>query len=46
MTVVTQFQQTLAGLKSAQASFEGFSIETENEKENKCINKPHNKPNN
>ena len=31
MTVVTQVQQTLAGLKSAQASFEGFSLETENQ---------------
>lgn len=31
MTVVTQVQQTLAGLKSAQVSFEGFSLETENQ---------------
>ena len=31
MTVVNQVQQTLAGLKSAQASFEGFALETENQ---------------
>ena len=31
MTVVNQVRQTLAGLKSAQASFEGFALETENE---------------
>jgi 16S rRNA C1402 (ribose-2'-O) methylase RsmI len=31
MTVVNQVQQTLAGLKSAQASFEGFALETDNQ---------------
>jgi uncharacterized protein YpmS len=31
MTVATQVQQTLAGLKSAQASFETFALQTENE---------------
>lgn len=30
MTVITQVQQTLAGLKSAQASFETFALQTEN----------------
>jgi hypothetical protein len=30
MTVASQVNQTLAGLKSAQASFEGFSLQTEN----------------
>jgi len=30
MTVGTQVQQTVAGLKSAQASFEGFALQTEN----------------
>ncbi|ASS91047.1 MAG: DUF1657 domain-containing protein [Bacillaceae bacterium] len=30
MTVSTQVQQTLAGLKSAQASFETFALQTEN----------------
>jgi hypothetical protein len=30
MTVVTQVNQTLAGLKSAQASFETFALQTEN----------------
>lgn len=30
MTVVTQVKQTLAGLKSAQASFETFALQTEN----------------
>jgi len=32
MTVVTQVNQTLAGLKSAQASFETFALQTENKK--------------
>lgn len=32
MTVATQVNQTLAGLKSAQASLEGFSLQTENKK--------------
>ena len=31
MTVVTQVKQTLAGLKSAQASFETFALGTENQ---------------
>lgn len=31
MTVATQVQQTLAGLKSAQASFETFALQTENQ---------------
>ncbi|MFD1735563.1 DUF1657 domain-containing protein [Bacillus salitolerans] len=31
MTVATQVKQTLAGLKSAQASFETFALQTENE---------------
>lgn len=31
MTVATQLRQTLAGLKSAQASLEGFALQTENE---------------
>lgn len=30
MTVSTQVQQTLTGLKSAQASFETFALQTEN----------------
>lgn len=30
MTVVTQVNQTLAGLKSAQASFETFALATDN----------------
>jgi hypothetical protein len=30
LTVSTQVQQTLAGLKSAQASFETFALQTEN----------------
>lgn len=30
MTVATQVTQTLAGLKSAQASFETFALQTEN----------------
>ncbi|KYD07480.1 MULTISPECIES: DUF1657 domain-containing protein [Bacillati] len=30
MTVATQVNQTLAGLKSAQASFETFALQTEN----------------
>jgi hypothetical protein len=31
MTVATQLKQTLAGLKSAQASLEGFALQTNNE---------------
>ncbi|WP_249872481.1 DUF1657 domain-containing protein [Oceanobacillus saliphilus] len=30
MTVITQVKQTIAGLKSAQASFETFALETDN----------------
>lgn len=30
MTVGTQVKQTIAGLKSAQASFEQFALQTEN----------------
>ncbi|HHY72529.1 MAG TPA: DUF1657 domain-containing protein [Bacillus bacterium] len=30
MTVATQVKQTLAGLKSAQASFETFALQTDN----------------
>ncbi|ANB60778.1 DUF1657 domain-containing protein [Anoxybacteroides amylolyticum] len=30
MTVASQVKQTLAGLKSAQASFETFALQTEN----------------
>jgi len=32
MTVASSVKQTLAGLKSAQASFEMFALQTENEK--------------
>ncbi len=31
MTVATQIKQTLAGLKSAQASLETFALQTENQ---------------
>ena len=31
MTVITQVKQTLAGLKSAQASLETFSLGTDNQ---------------
>lgn len=31
MTVASQVKQTVAGLKSAQASFETFALQTENE---------------
>jgi hypothetical protein len=31
MTVATQVKQTLASLKSAQASFETFALQTENQ---------------
>lgn len=30
MTVATQVKQTIAGLRSAQASFEQFALQTEN----------------
>lgn len=35
MTVITQMKQTLAGLKSAQASFETFSLATDNQEAKK-----------
>ncbi|MBM7572191.1 DUF1657 domain-containing protein [Aquibacillus albus] len=35
MTVVTQVKQTLAGLKSAQASFETFALQTQNKQAKK-----------
>ncbi|GAA0440498.1 DUF1657 domain-containing protein [Lentibacillus halophilus] len=35
MTVATQVKQTVAGLKSAQASFEQFALETENKQAKK-----------
>ncbi len=35
MTVGTQVQQTIAGLKSAQASFEQFALQTENKQAKK-----------
>ncbi|MEX0415204.1 DUF1657 domain-containing protein [Bacillus sp. C30] len=31
MTVITKLKQTLAGLKSAQASLEGFALDTDNQ---------------
>ncbi|GIN56605.1 DUF1657 domain-containing protein [Lederbergia ruris] len=31
MTVITKVQQTLTGLKTAQASFEGFALDTDNQ---------------
>ncbi|MCY8234758.1 DUF1657 domain-containing protein [Priestia endophytica] len=31
MTVINDVKQTLAGLKSAQASFEGFALATDNQ---------------
>ena len=31
MTVITEVKQTLAGLKSAEASFEGFALATDNQ---------------
>lgn len=31
MTVITNLKTTLAGLKSAQASLEGFALQTDNE---------------
>lgn len=40
MTVATQVKQTLAGLKTAQASFETFALQTENQAAtNKLLNK-------
>lgn len=35
MTVITQVKQTIAGLKSAQASFETFSLGTDNQEAKK-----------
>ncbi len=35
MTVITQVKQTLAGLKSAQASLETFSLGTDNQEAKK-----------
>jgi len=35
MTVITQVKTTLAGLKSAQASFETFSLGTDNQEAKK-----------
>ncbi|GAB4072236.1 DUF1657 domain-containing protein [Barrientosiimonas marina] len=35
MTVATQVKQTIAGLKSAQASFEQFALETQNKQAKK-----------
>ncbi|MEH7502710.1 DUF1657 domain-containing protein [Neobacillus drentensis] len=32
MTVITNLKQTITGLKSAQASLEGFALETDNQK--------------
>ncbi|USK35959.1 DUF1657 domain-containing protein [Bacillus sp. F19] len=31
MTVIKNLQQTIAGLKSAQASLEGFALDTDNQ---------------
>ena len=31
MTVINQVQQTLAGVKSVQASFEAFALQTDNQ---------------
>lgn len=31
MTVITNLKQTVAGLKSAQASLEGFTLDTDNQ---------------
>lgn len=36
MTVATQVNQTLAGLKSAQASLETFALGTEINRQNNC----------
>ena len=35
MTVASQVKQTIAGLKSAQASFEQFALQTENKQAKK-----------
>lgn len=31
MTVINKLKQTMSGLKSAQASFEGFALDTDNQ---------------
>ncbi|MFX3623373.1 MAG: DUF1657 domain-containing protein [Ectobacillus sp.] len=31
MTVITKLKQTISGLKSAQASLEGFALDTDNQ---------------
>ena len=31
MTVITKLKQTVSGLKSAQASWEGFALDTDNQ---------------
>lgn len=31
MTVITKLKQTVSGLKSAQASLEGFALDTDNQ---------------
>ncbi|GMA48739.1 hypothetical protein GCM10025857_00960 [Alicyclobacillus contaminans] len=36
MTVATQVKQTLAGLKSAQASLETFALQTQNQQAKQC----------
>ncbi|HLR07771.1 MAG TPA: DUF1657 domain-containing protein [Bacillota bacterium] len=38
MTVASQVKQTLAGLKSAQASFEQFALETQNQQAKQLYN--------
>ncbi|WP_284139298.1 MULTISPECIES: DUF1657 domain-containing protein [unclassified Virgibacillus] len=37
MTVASQVKQTIAGLKSAQASFEQFALQTENKQAKKLF---------
>lgn len=38
MTVATQVKQTIAGLRSAQASFEQFALQTENQQAKQLYN--------
>jgi len=38
MTVASQVKQTLAGLKSAQASFEQFALQTQNKQAKQLYN--------
>jgi len=45
MTVITQIKQTLAGLKSAQASFETFALGTDNQQAKHFTKMLLNKPN-